>query len=122
MYGGPALLDDSAEFAFSKFGMNKMETGHNLMVSCRPSRNLGVRPDFAKRANAVLKRRRGGWSGCPSAHGTTPRPLEAAPVTVSDASAPPAPLIAVTVYIRHFGLYSTMNGAKFNSAVSVSFW
>ena len=50
----PSLLGGLAEFAFSRFGMNKMEIGCNLMISCRPSRNLAVRQDFAKRANAVL--------------------------------------------------------------------
>ena len=37
-----------AEFAFSSFGMNKMEAGYNLMISCRPSRNLAVRQGSVK--------------------------------------------------------------------------
>ena len=49
------IPDDSAEFAFRRSGMNKIEAGYNLMISCRPSRNLEVRCGFVKRANAVLR-------------------------------------------------------------------
>jgi len=45
-------------FAFRRFGMKWVQ----VMISCRPSRNLAVRQDFAKRANAVLITARDG--GC----------------------------------------------------------